>query len=376
MSCPVASTEGLFRQLPLLTFEILFVYLLITRFSIGFVVISVGFGVSCLLYGVYWNYKYQKLYNFVHTATNINNKRIPIPNNTNTDITIYCFKVPKQALFSLSIDPYPFAMPQNFNLLSNSTPFQELNAAQFIQNWKDRGQSLKPYCIDPFDLSIWFIHIKTTNINQFNSTLSANQYNWNKTVQSYKTDNSCILYRISKDDFIKLCKYMQQNELITSMKTISSHLALIYDTDFDDECSTADNVGYLMQLSSADKSIQFISNHCALTALQYRYVQLKRSRNTLELRQLKSQLIHLLHYYFLFLYGTLTLHSSQKNVLLKMRTSDLFWNDFLLIALPGIKKFFAYQSIYKSIEVAYNYYCRNDSICYFLYCRNGGQEIN
>ena len=373
MSCPVAPGGELLRQLPLLSFEVIFVYLLITRFNIGFIVISVSFGLLCFLYAIYCKFKYKKMFDFMHGDSSKNDKYISIPaNNKKDNIIVYCFKIPSKSVFPAISNgsKFPFAMPQNFKLNSSSIPSQEINSNKFIQLWKDQNNVIRPYCIDPFDLSIWFIGINNITNQQFNTQLSSNQYNYTQTCESFTSNTDCILYRISKSDFIKLCKSMQAANLIKNMKYMSSHLCLIYDTDFEDKCSTGDNLGYTMQLSSQsdDDNIIFMSNNCAFTGLQYRYVQLKRTMNKSEIKQFKSQLIMLFHHYFLFLYGTTIYGSNNKNdkVVLRMNSSDIFWNDFWFISLPGIKKIFIYQNIYKSIDIAYNKYINCDSMCYFL----------
>eukprot|EP01083_Nonionella_stella_P029898 82162_1 len=354
MSCPSA-TLSIFQHLPALTIEILFIYLLITRFSVGFLCISLAIGSLCFVYCIYCKYKHQTLYDFHHDKTNRNDKHIPMANapdtKRNNDIIVYCFKITKNSMCSYaSTNAYPFASPLNFNLSSKSIPSKEINAMEFIQLWKQ--SIIKPYCIDPYNLSVWFIDIHPHNAHHFNHLLVSNQYNWNQTCQTY---SQCTLYRISKPHFIALCMRMQKQTLLKSAKFASTHLCFIYDTDFDHTCSIGDNLAYALHLMNAsannDHAIHYISNHCACTGLQFRYVQLKRSMNKSQIKQFKSQLMMLFHYYFIFLYGSITYNTNSCNVVLKMNSSDIFWNDFLYTALPALKK-----DIYISICTSYPYH--------------------
>ncbi len=60
--------------------------------------------------------------------------------------------------------------------------------------------------------------------------------------------------------------------------------------------------------------------------------------NKSEIKKLQTPLIMLFHHYFLVLCGTIMHNNNGNNVVLKMNSFDVFWNDFLLIALSGIKK--------------------------------------
>ena len=379
MSCPVDNGSGLFRQLPLLTFEILFVYLLVSRYSIRFILFSSAFFTFCIAYCFYYKFRYQQLFNFNHSPSAPNVKAIPIPSTTNNDdIIIYHYRTSKQSILHRLRCRYEFAMPSNMEPLS--IPDHELNASEFIKLWKDQHCehskfTLKPYCIDPFDLSVWILRINV-HPQDVDSQLRALQYDWNRTCDFYRSTDSnteCSLYRISREHFIRICQSMEkEHHLLRSMKFVSSRLCLVFDSDFESHCSTGDHIGYLLHFTTTSSSetdgIHFISNHAAFTAVQFRYVQLKRSQslNAVELKRFQSKMSMLFYHYFLFLYGAECVHRGGDKMILRMCTSDIFWTDFLVMALPAVRKLFVYQSIYKSMERAYNIHHRNDSMCYFL----------
>ena len=450
-------TSGFWQTWPILTIEIVVIYLLITRFSVRLVVSLVSsFGII-FTFAYYKKYTTNKRYDFEHRYTQIvssrgndndkngNNKKkknndqaVPAyqiemnekfiewptaaaqitataehPSLINND-TIYAFRINKQSNVSqyCQLDDYSFAMIQDFvqngkNKDALSSPHKELSLNAFIKIWQN-GE-IVPYTIDSYDLSIWCIYIDDKS--SFYSKLIKNKRNYTMTCREQlllnqntsnnnnninnenssdkenevvfeKNEKYLYLFRVSYKLFLQMNKQLKKSRdsYITDLAA-KNRLTLIYDSD-NRLGGCGDHLGYLMQIccngkKNSNENCQFISNHSGFTGLQFRFVQLRRTKhkNPLieqEYNQFKMKFLMLFHYYFIFYYNTMQrvlLFNDNKNtfrLIMEMRSNDIFWMDYMKPSLPGIKQIFVYQSIFKSIQGIINEYHNRDGIAYFL----------